>query len=58
MTSLPDIDHQKVANKLALKLAESLLQSTQLEVLAESIRDERDSATAERDNLKSQIPAE
>lgn len=64
MSNLPEIDHQKVANKLAVKLAEANLQITQIEALAESLRDQRDealrelaSAVSERDKAREDLEA-
>ena len=54
MTDLPEIDYKKVAHKLAAKNTEALLQIAQLEVLAEALRDERNSAQAELEKLKAE----
>lgn len=44
MTALPQIDPAQVAQKLLSKNSELTFQVTQLEVLAEALRDERDAA--------------
>ena len=55
MSELPAINHEKVSGRLASKLAESILQSAQLEVLAEALRDERDIATQNQQSLQRTI---
>lgn len=55
MAALPEINYQIVAQKLSLKLSESIFQSTQLEVLAESIRDERDQLVQQVQELENNI---
>lgn len=62
MSSLPEIDHSKVSQRLASKVSESTLHVFQLEVLAEALRDERDTAllnleavTTERDELRNRL---
>lgn len=56
MSNLPTVDELKIAQrhnqKLSIQLSEAVFRETQLEVLAEAIRDERDAAVAERDALK------
>jgi len=53
MSELPTIDPLKVAKREAEKLrsqvADSSFRETQLEVLAEALRDERDEAVQQRD---------
>lgn len=54
MSSLPEIDHAKVSQRLASKSSETTLQLFQLEVLAEALRDERDIARADAQRLESE----
>lgn len=44
MSTLPEIDSEKVISKLSAKLAETQMHNTKLEVLAEALRDQRDAA--------------
>jgi hypothetical protein len=44
MTALPEINYQAVCQRLSGKISELIYQNTQLEILAELLRDERDSA--------------
>jgi hypothetical protein len=46
------VDFQSVSQKLAGKLAESLLQTAALENLAEQLRSQRDKAQGELETLK------
>lgn len=55
MSDLPAINHEKVSARLASRLAESILQSTQLEVLAESLRDERDISVQTQQSLQQTV---
>lgn len=55
MSELPPINHEKVSARLANRLAESILQNTQLEVLAEAIRDQRDSSTQTQQLLQQTV---
>jgi hypothetical protein len=54
MSQLPEVDMRTVAQRLSLKLSDQIFQTTQLEVLAEALRDERDSALSELTQLKSE----
>lgn len=55
MSSLPTIDQSKVASRLVTKLSEVISQSTQLEILAEALRDERDDANRKLNEALSKI---
>lgn len=56
MSNLPTLDSLKVAQrhieKLSTRVAESEYRETKLEILAETLRDERDAARAEVAVLK------
>lgn len=54
MTALPQIDPAQVAQKLLTKNNELTYQVTQLEVLAEALRDERDAARAKVAELEAE----
>lgn len=55
MSDLPEIDPNKVAQRLNAKGAEKEYQLIQLELLAEALRDERDQARTERDDLSRRL---
>lgn len=57
MSELPAINHEKVAARLATRLADCLLQNTQLEALAESLRDERDAAMQNYRGIQGRLDA-
>lgn len=52
MSELPQIDPAKVAQKLLSKNSDLTYQVTQLEVLAEALRDQRDEALKKVDELE------
>lgn len=62
MSNLPTVDNLKASQrqnqKLATLLTESLYRETQLELLAEALRDERDEAHTELAQLKQKQGAE
>ena len=55
MSELPQIDTAKVTQKLITKNSELTYQVTQLEVLAEALRDQRDEATGRILELEQKI---
>jgi hypothetical protein len=61
MSELPTIDPLKVAqreaSKLATQLRESLNRETQLEILAEALRDQRDEAVRALDEAHAKLEA-
>lgn len=57
MSELPAIDSAKLAKKLMGEITELTYQKYQLEVLAETLRDERDQARAEKDAIVQQLQA-
>lgn len=57
MSELPQIDPVRVAHKLITKNGELTYQVTQLEVLAEALRDERDERDVKIAKLEQQLSA-
>lgn len=55
MSELPEISFQSVAQKLLQKHADQTYQNLQLEVLAESLRDERDTAVAQLADARAEV---
>lgn len=55
MSDLPSIDPAKVAQKLLTKVTDLTHQTVQLEVLAESLRDERDAARRQVADLTAEV---
>lgn len=55
MSELPQIDPAKIAQKLINKNGELTYQVTQLEVLAEALRDERDKAVNQVAELEQKL---
>jgi hypothetical protein len=55
MSNLPEIDPEQIEQKLLTRLAEQTKHMVRLEVLAEALRDERDSARRERDHYSSMV---
>lgn len=59
MSNLPKIDLLKVTQrnnqKLAAQLTDSTFRETHLEILAETLRDERDKAIAELEELRQNL---
>lgn len=57
MSELPQIDPAKIAQRLVTKNGELTYQVTQLEVLAEALRDQRDNAEATVAELTQKLAA-
>lgn len=55
MSNLPVVDQQAISQRLMVKLSELMYQNTQLELLAEALRDARDVAISERDSFAHQL---
>jgi len=55
MSQLPEIDYNKVSQKLAAKYSEASFQIAQLESLAEQFRDERDVAQNDAAQLRVEV---
>jgi len=58
MSNLPAVDNLKVAQrsiqKLTTQISEGMHRESQLEILAEALRDERDAARSQVEQLKQQ----
>jgi hypothetical protein len=55
MSELPVIDAARVSKKLLSTATDYIYQTTQMEVLAETLRDERDNARNERDIARTEV---
>lgn len=55
MSELPVIDATKLAKKIMSEVSELTYQKFQLELLAESLRDERDQARNDRDQARKEL---
>lgn len=55
MSTLPSIDPNKVSQRLLTKASEYLLQTIQLEILAEALRDERDGYQSELSEARDRV---
>lgn len=55
MPDLPPIDAQAVSQRLLSRLSDLTYQNIQLELLAETFRDQRDLAVQERNTLSQQV---
>jgi hypothetical protein len=57
MSNLPEINYQKVAQRMGAELGALTFTKTTLEILAENLRDERDAALLRCAELESQLTA-
>lgn len=55
MSELPYIEFEKVSARLSAKLSDVIYQNSQLEVLAEALRDERDELQRQLDATKNEV---